>query len=118
MSTLGMSGHTLQKGSIVSIYQFIENCDVHLRNKSTSFLPSFLRYCKDNYKLAILTTLACLAMTSKNDTTTLCKTLMFVIMQKNIFIPHLFFEILKRYCRLTILGTLGTPGHPHQLRKQ
>ena len=118
MSTLGMSGHTLQKGSIVSIYQFIENCDVHLRNKSTSFLPSFLRYCKDNYKLAILTTLACLAMTSKNDTTILCKTLMFVIMQKNIFIPHLFFEILKRYCRLTILGTLGMPGHPHQLRKQ
>ena len=35
-------------------------------------------------------------------------------MQKIIFIPHLFLEILQGYCRLVILGTLSAPGHTHQ----
>ena len=51
-------------------------------------------------------------MTSKN-TTSLLKTLMFIFMQK-IFIPHLFLEILQRYCKLVIMGILGMPGLPHQ----
>ena len=35
-------------------------------------------------------------------------------MQKITFIPHLFFEMLQRYCRLVIFGTLGMPGHADQ----
>ena len=39
---------------------------------------------------------------------------MFIFMQKIIFIPQLIFEMLQKYCKLVILGTLGTPGHAHQ----
>ena len=38
-----------------------------------------------------------LAMTSKSDATSLQKTLMFIFMQKIIFIPHLYLDILQRY---------------------
>ena len=40
--------------------------------------------------------------------------MMFTLMQKIMFIPYLFFEILQRYCTLVILGYLGTPGHARQ----
>ena len=42
------------------------------------------------------------------------KTLMFIFMQKNKFIPHLILMILLRYYKLIILGTLGMPGYGHQ----
>ena len=32
---------------------------------------------------------------------------MFIFMQKTIFTPHLFLEILQKYCKLVILGTLN-----------
>ena len=35
-------------------------------------------------------------------------------MQKIAFVPHLFLEILQRYYKLAILGTLCTPVHTHQ----
>ena len=45
----------------------------------------------------------------------LAENLMFIfIIQKLMFIPHLFLEILQRYYKLIILGTLGTPSHTHQ----
>ena len=42
LNTLGMPSHTNQK-----YYQFIDNCDARLHEKSTSFLTSFFRYYKD-----------------------------------------------------------------------
>ena len=80
-----------------------------------SSFPSFLRYCKDITNLPFLVFWACLAMTSKNITTSLQKSLMLLIfMQKIIFIPVLFLEILQRYYKLIILVTLGQLGHAHQ----
>ena len=32
---------------------------------------------------------------------------MFIFMQKTIFTPHLFLEILRKYCKLVILGILN-----------
>ena len=72
--------------------------------KSTSSLPSFLRYCKDITSLLFWVFWAFLAMTSRSDTTNLQNTLMLIFMQKIIFIPRLFLEILQRYCKLVILG--------------
>ena len=37
-----------------------------------------------------------------------------ICMQKINFIFNFFFDILKRYCKLTILGTLGMLDQPHQ----
>ena len=36
---------------------------------------------------------------------------MFIYIQKINFIPPYFFEILKGYYKLAILGTLGMPGY-------
>ena len=59
---------------------------------------------------------ACLGVTSKNNTTSLYKTLVFIFMQKNIFIPHLFLDILQRYWKLLILGAWSHPAKAiHQL---
>ena len=55
----------------------------------------FLRYCKNIVNLLFWVLWACLAMTSKKDTMTLHKTFMFIFMQKIVFIPHLFLEILQ-----------------------
>ena len=38
-------------------------------------------------------------------------------MQKLIFIPQLFFEILQRYCKLVICGILGMADHAHHKRQ-
>ena len=38
---------------------------------------------------------------------------MFNCRQKINFILHTFLEILKRYCKLVVLGTLGMPGCAH-----
>ena len=81
---------------------------------STSSLTSFLRYCRDFANLPFWVIWAGLAMTSKNDTISFQKTLMFVFMEKITSIPPLFLEILRRYCKLVILDTLDTSGHTHQ----
>ena len=31
-------------------------------------------------------------------------------------IPHLFLEILQRYCKLFVLGNLGMSGHANQIQ--
>ena len=36
---------------------------------------------------------------------------MFVCRQKIKFILHVFLDILQRYCKLIVLGTLGMPGN-------
>ena len=84
----------------------------------TSYLTSFLRYCKDIINLQFWVLWTCPAVTSKNDTISFWKTLIFIFMQKIIFISYLFLEILQRYnllfwILLVNLGTLGTPGHAH-----
>ena len=38
---------------------------------------------------------------------------MFILRQKINFSRHIFLEILERYCKLAILGTLGMPGFAH-----
>ena len=38
---------------------------------------------------------------------------MFIYKQKINFILPVFLEILQRYCKLVILGTLGKPGYTH-----
>ena len=38
---------------------------------------------------------------------------MFNCRQKINFILHVFLEILERYCKIIILGTLGIPGYAH-----
>ena len=110
LSTLGMAGHTHKKWQ----YRFMENCDGHLHKKSTSYLTSFLRYCRDFANLSFWVIWAGLAVTSKNDITSFQKTLMFVFMEKITSIPPLFLEILQTYCKLVILDTLDTSGHTHQ----
>ena len=76
--------------------------------KNHSF-PSFLRYCKDITNLLFWVCWTFLAMTSKNITTSLQKSLMLLIV-----IPALFLEILQTYCKLIILGTFGNLGHAKQ----
>ena len=39
---------------------------------------------------------------------------MLIFMQKIMFIPPLFLEILQKYYKLVILDTLVMPGHTHQ----
>ena len=81
---------------------------ISMQKKSTTSLSSFLRYCKDNTSFQYWILWAHLAM---NDTVSLKKTLMLIFMEKIIFIPHLFFEILQRYCKIVIFGTLGMSCH-------
>ena len=38
-------------------------------------------------------------------------------MQKVKFISNVYFDILQRHCKLTVLGTLGKLDHPHQTSK-
>ena len=82
--------------------------------KSTLSPPSFLRYCNDIANLLFWVLRACLAMATKNVDINLQKNLMFIIMRKIKYITHLFLEILLRYYKLVILGTLGMPSNAHQ----
>ena len=41
---------------------------------------------------------------------------MFICRQKINFILHDFYEILQRYCKLVVLGTLGMSGYTHPKR--
>ena len=73
-------------------------------------LPS-LPSCKDIAKLSFWVLWICLAMVIKNNSISLYKTLMFMLIPKNKFNPHLFFETLLRYYKVVILSTLGTRSH-------
>ena len=77
--------------------------------KSTSSLPSFWRYCKNVTNLLFWVLWAYLAMTSNFR---LQKTLMFIFMQKIIFITHLFLKYYKDIAKLLFLvlwACLATP---------
>ena len=82
--------------------------------KSTSSLPSFWDIAKTLQTCYFWVLRACQTVTSKNNITSLKKTFLFIFMWKIIFIPHLFLEILQRYCKLVSLGTLGARNHAHQ----
>ena len=66
----------------------------------------FLTYCKDTTNLLHWVLAACLARTSKSDTSCLYKTLTFIMMQKIIFIPNLFLNYYKELqpCYFGYLG--------------
>ena len=66
----------------------------------------FLRYYKDFENLIFWVLSVWLAMHTKIDSINLQESLMYICMQKIKFIPHLFLEILIRYCKLVILGAL------------
>ena len=82
--------------------------------KSTSSLPSFWDIAKTLQTCYFWVLRAYQTVTSKNNITSLKKTFLFIFMWKIIFIPHLFLEILQRYCKLVSLGTLGARNHAHQ----
>ena len=82
--------------------------------KSTSSLPSFWDIAKTLQTCYFWVLRACQTVTSNNNSTSLKKTFLFIFMWKIIFIPHLFLEILQRYCKLVSLGTLGARNHAHQ----
>ena len=42
------------------------------------------------------------------------KPLTLICRQKTKFILHIFLEILQRYCKLIVLGTLGMPGYANE----
>ena len=105
LNTLGIPNHTNQK-----YYQFIDNCDARLHEKSTSFLTSFFRYYKDFVNLLFWVIWAGLAIPTKINGINLQNSLMLIYMQKKInFISTFFFEILQRFYKLSILVTLGMP---------
>ena len=85
LGNLGRPDHIHQD----SRYQLVGQFDVYLHAKNQLHLSLFLRYCKDIIKLLFYILWTCLAMTSKNDTTSLLKTLMFIFMQKNHIYPSL-----------------------------
>ena len=75
--------------------------------KSSSYLPSYLRYCKDIANLLFWVLWACQAMTSKNNIPACRKLWCSSSGKKIIFTFDLFLEILQIYHKLAILGTLG-----------
>ena len=48
-----------------------------------------------------------------NDSINLKKSSIFISRQKINFILHVFLEILQRYCKLVVFGTLGLSGYTH-----
>ena len=85
--------------------------------KSTSSLPYFQRYYKDITNLLFWVLWACLAMTSKNDTSSLQRTVMFKFPLKLIFLSHLFLEDYKVIASLLFWifwARPGMPGHANQ----
>ena len=75
--------------------QIVENFDVYLRaKKSTSSLPSFLRYCKGHCKFVILSTLGMSGYAHQKQQYQLQEPLMHICMQKNQLNFLFFLEIL------------------------
>ena len=95
-------------------HQLLEKFGVYLHAKN-QLHPSFLPWDLQTFiKLLFWVSWECLGVTTKNDDISLQKTLMFISLLKIKFIPHLFLEILQRYCKLGILGFLGMHSHTHQ----
>ena len=80
-------------------------------NKSTSSLISFLRYCKEIANLLFWLIWACLATPAWNDTITFMKPSTFMSMEKINFNLHVFLDILQKYFKPVVLGTLGMFGY-------
>ena len=101
--TLSVPGHFHKKWQ----YQFIENCDNHLHKKSTLSLTFILRYCKDFADLIFWVIWTCpqRLMVSTHRIVQCLSTC-----KKSREGRAFFFEILWRYYKLAILGTLGIPG--------
>ena len=93
LSALDMADRIHQKWQ----YQVIENCDTPLHKKSTSPQTASLKYRKDFATSYFWVIQVGLAMISKTDTTSFQETLMFIFMQKIIFIPRHVLEMLERY---------------------
>ena len=79
-------------------------------NKSTSSLTCFITHW--NSKLNILGN-SSMPRSTLNDSINLKKSLMFICKQKTNFILSIFLEILQRYCKFVILGTLHKPAYTH-----
>ena len=92
-----------------------ENHSLNLKqlacNKSTSSLISFLRYCKEIANLLFWLIWACLATPTWNDTITFMKPSTFISMEKINFNLHVFLDILQKYFKPVVLGTLGMFGY-------
>ena len=108
LSTSHIPGNTHQ----IWQYQLVENI-ICSKKKTNSSLPSFLRYSKDFANLFWVLSVW-LAMPTKMDSINLQKSLMVICMQKIQLDPSL--EILQRYCKIAIFGTLGMTGYGHQKR--
>ena len=80
--------------------------------KSTSSLPTFLRYCKDITHLLFQVFSTCLAMNSKNDTTSLQKILCLASCQKS------YLSFFKHYKLVLQICYFGYNGHawPHKAK--
>ena len=82
--------------------------------KSTSSLNS-LGYCKEVANLSFWVIWACLARQTLHDNSNLKKSLKFICCRQKIkFILDVFPEILQRYCKLIVLGTLCMPRYANQ----
>ena len=87
--------------------------------KSTSSLPSFVRYYKDITNLLFWILWDCLARTVKTILSA-CRKLwcLFLCKKLCLFLTSVFLEILQRYCKLVILSNMGLSGHTHHKRQQ
>ena len=79
--------------------------------KSTSSLNYFPRYFKEIANLLLWVIWAFLVTHTKNDNSNLRKPVKFICRWNIKFILHVFLEILQRFCKLVVLGTLGMPGY-------
>ena len=77
--------------------------------KWTSYLTSFLRYCKDIGNLLLWELWECLTIFIRNHSINLQETFMLICMQKTIFIPNFFLKLLQRNIKLVILSNLVMP---------
>ena len=110
LGTIGMSGHTHQK-----LCQLIENLNIYQEAKN-QLHPSLLFW--DITKILQTYYFGYFEHVwpwpPKLIVINLYQSLMFICMKQINFIPPFFFEILQRYHKLVILGTLGILGYGHQ----
>ena len=100
-----MLDHSNQNHSINTWQVFMLVCI----QKISFITHSFLQILQRN-NLLFLITWACLDTHTYNNSTNLKKTYVYLVAKIN-FILHVSFEILQRYCKLVVLGTLSIPGY-------
>ena len=91
-----------------------------IKNQRISLQETFMLICMQqinfithwNSKLNILGN-SSMPRSTLNDSINLKKSLMFICKQKTNFILSIFLEILQRYCKFVILGTLHKPAYTH-----